>query len=310
MNGWRKSLIMILLVGFAFTLPGRGQSGNAEDEQIVFNVTVIDKSGQFIKQLGSENFKLYIDDAVQPITSFSAEDAPATIGILVDRSGSIKSDEIDNLPGLLTNFIDNGNPNNEYFLMTFSETPSLLVELTQNADLLARSIQKLSTTKPKGNTSFNDALKFGLEKISSGKFKKKVMIVISDALDNTSKTDFGGIRRAVKKSDVILYNFGLLDPEKRTEFGPWQYARIEELTAICGGKAFAAHNVSRLNKFLLETVEELRTQYTIGFKPDKTSEKNTKETWHKIKVNVEIPLPAAKTWKPYVYTRTGYYSGN
>jgi Ca-activated chloride channel family protein len=292
---------------FAITVCAQSLKTNAEDEQILLNVTVMTKNGDLITGLKAENFKVYDEKTLQPLTFFSAEDVPMSVGILVDKSESVRDVSMPSIQQALMSFVNRSNPENEYFLMSFNTIQDLLLDNTQNGKILLQAIEKLTTIKSTGNTKFYDAVQVGLEKVIKGKYQKKVLIILSDGVDNQSKNDLGDIEKLIKQKDVLLYNLNInyvyFDRLLETQFQVFSL-----LTKLSGGKSYILQKTSNYNEILYRTAEELRSQYTIGYKINKIKHKDNKEKWNKVEVKVEIPSSITNIGKPYISSREGYYS--
>ncbi|HMS39602.1 MAG TPA: VWA domain-containing protein [Pyrinomonadaceae bacterium] len=276
-----------------------------KSEQVLFNVTVTNKKGEWINGLKAENFKIYDEKKLQPITFFSTEDVPVSIGILVDRSESVGNSKLSVIQQGLTSFVNKSNPQNEYFLMTFNANQELLLDYTQGNDVILKTIEKLPATALQGNTKFYDALQTALEKISKAKNEKKVLLIISDAMDNESKNDFGDIKKSIKLSNVMIYSLNIMDGrDSATQTGSIAQAFSDEISKLSGGKSYFPESHKDAVKFLFQTAEELRNQYVIGFK---AAEKTDKEQWHDVEIKVEVPKSSGNVGKVNVRTRKTYY---
>ncbi len=274
-------------------------------EQVLFNVTVTNKKGDWVTGLEAENFKIYDEKKLQPITFFSTEDIPVSVGILVDRSESVGDSKLSTVQQGLTSFVNKSNPKNEYFLTTFNVNQELLLDYTQGNDAILKTIEKLPATALQGNTKFYDALQTALEKFSKAKNEKKVLLIISDAMDNESENDFSDIRKSIKQSNVLIYTLNIMDGgNSATQIGSIAQAFSDEISKLSGGKSYFPESHKDAVKFLFQTAEEVRSQYIIGFK---ATEKTNKEQWRDVEIKVEIPKSLENIGKVNVRTRKTYY---
>ena len=231
-------LLRIFGVFLVFTTAAlaQNQKPTVEDEQVLFNVTVTTKKSDWIIGLKSENFKVYDEKNLQPITFFSSEDVPISVGILVDKSQSTDGILAPAIRQALSKFVNKSHSDDEYFLMTFNVTQELLLDNIQDKNAVLQAIEKLPTIKSQGNTSYYDAIRVGLEKVSKGKYTHKVLIILSDGMNNESKIDFGDIKKIIKQSDVLLYNINLTNSsDAGYSFGMQALAFSEELVGLSGG---------------------------------------------------------------------------
>lgn len=297
-------LSLIVLI----TVQAQKSSANSQSNQVLFNVTVTTKKGDWVTGLKAENFKVYDEKNLQPITFFSSEDAPVSVGILIDKSGSTDAVLFSDIEQALTKFINKSHPNNEYFLMSFSVTQDLLQDNTQDRKKVLQAVEKLQTIKPYGNTKFYDAVQAGIEKISKGRHGKKVLLILSDGIDNESKNDYADIRKLIRQSDVLLYSINpVTDKLAGTTEVNTAFAVRDELTNFSGGKAYNSQTTRELNEILYRIAEELQSQYVIRFTSGMDTDQNKKASWRKVKVTLNVPNDS-KIGKHNVRTREGYHS--
>ncbi len=299
------SKIFVLLAVFTTTSLAQNQKLNNETQEIRFNVTVTTKKGDWVSGLKAENFKIYDEKTLQPITFFSAEDAPASVGILVDKSDSALLIGKPEIQQDLADFVNKSHSGNEYFLMAFNLTEGILSSDFQDKTTILKSIENLSAVKRQGNTILFDAVKAGIEKISKGKHAKKVLLVLSDWSDNSSKANLGDIKKAVKNSDVLFYSLNIVDSRDAGSFGQMQsFVNSDDIAQSSGGKCFYPQNFSKVTENFLKIAEEIRNQYVISFN---AAEKEAKEKWRNVEIKVEIPTNLGNLGKVNVRSRKGYY---
>ena len=259
---------------------------------MLVRVTVTDPLNRYVVGLDKDHFRVFEDKVEQTITHFSNDSASISVGIILDASGSM-GDNILSARTSVMRFLQQGNPNDEYFLVTFNERSTLVQDFTGHSETIQNQI---SATNPGGRTALFDAIYLGLEKMKSGTNEKKALIVITDGEDNSSRYTFSEVRDYVKESDVQIYAIG-----ERGELG---YGRgiINEVVRLTGGRAFFPHNFKQLDYFVDLIHTELRNQYVLGFVP---SDKEFDGEWRKLKVELEPPegLP-----KLNVRAREGYFA--
>ncbi len=279
------STIVLLLFGSSLLTTAQ------ENTEIAVNVAVeSDKSG-FIPNLKAEDFRIKLGKTIQKITSVQIKDEPVSFGILVDISGSTGKDRHAKNPGLklyvegLKQFINKSNAVNEYFISTFNTTTYPLINNTQSRDAVIQALTKLPDVNPSGNTSFYDVIGNGLEKLSTSKFKKRVLLVVSDGTDNSSKSSFSDVSKILKSSNVLLYSVSF-DPGGFAGFDAIQgFAFLDNLTSLSGGKSLYVKKADSIDATFVGISDEIRSQYTIGFIPSEPKNGEFK----KIKVEVNLP---------------------
>jgi Ca-activated chloride channel family protein len=279
-----------------------------------FNVSVWSSKKGFLNDLTYKDFEVYDEREKQEILFFSRNNAPVSVGILLDLSGSMRfseSSKYNEIPFVvegLISFINKSNPQNEYFIVGFAKDASVLLDTTQNKKEIENALKTILTIKPDGNTSVYDALDLGFEKISKGKFDKKVLLVISDGMDNNSdKYDFGDIKKINRKENALIYMVNFItnfrDSGSLEMIG--SVAQFETLTENSGGRIFYPKNRGEVIGSFELLAEELKNQYIIGF----ASNSSEKDKWRDIKIEFNLPKEKKKEYgKIYVRAANGYYS--
>jgi Ca-activated chloride channel homolog len=271
-----------------------------EVDLVLVPVTITDQMDRLITGLDKNNFQVFEGKQQQEIKHFSSEDAPISLGIIFDMSGSMAS-KIERAREAVVEFCKSANPQDEFFMITFSDTPQLSADFTRNVDDVQN---KLLMTVPKGRTALLDALYLGMHKMRQAKNQKKALLIISDGGDNHSRYTEGEIKSLVKEADVMIYSIGIYDhyfPTVEERLGPELLSEVSEVT---GGRSFTIDNPNDLPDVAAKIGTELRNQYVLGYRPEKQMRDGK---WHKIKVKIRIPkgLPPLQ-----VYARTGYYAAS
>jgi len=265
---------------------------------VLVPVTVTDDSHRMVLGLDKENFQIFENKQSQPLQTFSRTDMPISIGLIFDTSGSM-STKIDRAREAVGAFLKTANPQDEFFVITFADTPSGLVDFTTSTEEVQN---KLLFATPRGMTSLLDAIYLGVSKLRQAQYSKKALLIISDGGDNHSRYTERDVKNIVKESDVMVYAIGVYDRYFRTEeerLGPGLLSDISELT---GGRSFSLDNLNDLPDVASKIGVELRNQYVLGYRPTKAARDGK---WHKIKVKLLAPkgLPPLQ-----VYARQGYYA--
>ncbi len=265
---------------------------------VLVPVTITDPMNRLVTGLEKENFMLTDNGKQQEIRHFSSEDAPVSLGVIFDVSGSM-SDKIDKSRDAVVEFFRTANPQDEFFLITFSDKPELLADFTQSVE----DIQgKLVYAVPKGRTALLDAIYLGMNRMQKAKQQKKALLIISDGGDNHSRYTENEIRSMVKEADVQIYGIGLFDRDFKTAEEREGPALLSEITEVTGGRTFTIDNPNELADVATKIGIELRNQYVLGYRPTNPARDGK---WRKIKVKLIPPkgLPPL-----HVYAKTGYYA--
>ncbi len=266
------------------------ENRNPADEKIVIGtrlvnvrVTALDSHNRFMTGLSREHFDVFDNQVKQQIAHFSDEDAPLSLGIIYDVSGSMEK-HISRSLAALRRFIETSHEDDDFFLITFNNRANLAQDFTTSADQLLR---RLTVAAPKGATAVYDAVYLGLEKLRQGRHPRKALLIISDGQDNNSRYSFKELRNLIKEADVQIYAIGITSfmADSLARFGR---SVLEEITEVTGGRAFFpdADRETGLIEICTRIALELRHQYTLGFYPTSTA---PDAKWHKLKVRVKVP---------------------
>jgi Ca-activated chloride channel family protein len=267
-------------------------------DMVLVPVTVTDPMNRLVTGLEKEDFQIYENNGQQKIASFASEDAPVSIGIIFDLSGSMSSKLIRARESILQ-FIKTANPQDEFFVIGFNDRPELIEDFTNSVeDIQAR----LATVRSGHRTALLDAIYYGMAKMKDARHERKALLVVSDGGDNRSRYTEGEVRAEVREADVEMYSIGIFDPyaatpEERT--GP---QLLNDLSEETGGRLFRVDDIAEMGDIAEKISTELRNQYVIGFKPKDLTRDGK---WRKVKVKITPPqgLPPLT-----VHARTGYYA--
>jgi Ca-activated chloride channel homolog len=266
---------------------------------VLVPMTVTDSvNNRLVTGLEKENFTVYDNNAEQTIKSFSTEDAPISIGVVFDLSGSMSS-KFTRARKALTEFLRTSNPQDEFFVVGFNDRPAVIVDYTSEVDDVEARMVML---KPENRTALIDAIYLGVSKLRQAKYDRKALLIISDGGDNRSRYTEGELRKVVRESDVQIYSIGIFDTYAATteeQLGP---ILLDDICGMTGGRLFKVNDVTELADIAARISEELRNQYVIGYTP---SDMKHDGNWRKLKVRLSPPpgLPQLT-----VHFRQGYYA--
>ena len=265
---------------------------------VLVPVTVTDPRQRLVTGLRAENFQLFEGKKAQEIRHFSSEDVPVSIGIVLDSSGSMRT-KMSRVREAVNQFCEAANPQDEFFMIEFSDVPRLATDFTSVPEELEK---ELLYTQPKGRTALLDAIYMGLHKMKDARYAKKALLIISDGGDNHSLYMEKDVKAAAKESDVMIYAIGTFDrylPTPEEMRGP---ALLSEIAEPTGGRAFSLENEMELPAVALHIGRELRTQYVLGYRPEQMPRDGK---WHKIEVKLRLPKKLAFL---RAHAKRGYYA--
>ena len=265
---------------------------------VLVPVTITDPLNRLVTGLDKANFQLFEGNSAQEIRTFSSEDAPVSLGVIFDSSGSMSS-KMDRAKDAVMEFFKTANPQDEFFMITFSDEPEEVSDFTSSVDEIQN---KLVFAVPRRRTALLDAIYMGVSKMRHAKYPKKALLIISDGGDNHSRYTENEIRSIVKEADVMIYAIGIYDRYASAEEERLGPQLLSDITELSGGRAFTIDNPNDLGDVATKIGVELRNQYVLGYHPSKVVRDGK---WRKIKVKLLPPkgLPPLR-----VYARTGYYA--
>lgn len=268
---------------------------------VLIPVTVTDPLNRFVTGLDKEHFQVFEDKEEQQLLQFSSEDAPLSIGVVFDASGSM-GDKLVKSRQAVAQFFRTANPEDEAFLVTFNDRAELAQPLTHD---LSEIQSRLSFTQSKGKTALLDAIYLALHQMKKAQNPRKALLVISDGGDNNSRYTESEIKNLVREADVQIYAIGIYEPmgsRMRTAeelAGPGLLTDVAEQT---GGRQYAIDNLNDLPDVAAKIGIELRNQYVLGYSPA-NQERDGK--YRKVQVKLVQPrgLPSLRA-----HWRMGYYA--
>lgn len=270
-------------------------------ELVLINVTVTDPLNRFVTGLQKEQFRLYEDKVQQKIISFSSEDAPISIGLVFDDSGSM-GEKLQKSRLAAAQFFKTSNPNDEYFLVQFNNRPVLTVPFTTDT---AKIQSALTFSQSKGRTALLDAVYLAMHQMKYAQNARKAILIISDGGDNNSRYTETEIKNAVREADVQIFAIGIFEPlgdRGRTPEEAEGPSLLSQLARQTGGRMYPVTNIAELPDIAAKIGTELRNEYVIGYTP-KNQTRDGKYRRVKVKLDPPRGLPPLKA-----YYRLGYYA--
>src|SRR6476646_233171 len=264
--------------------------------EVVLPVIVTDTRRHIVTKLDKNNFQVFEDGQPQTIVRFSREDVPVSIGIVVDNSGSMRTKRSAVTKAVL-NLIQASNPQDEAFVVNFNDDSYLDQDFTNSTSPLREALNQVDS---RGGTALYDAVIASADHLAKGaKKEKKVLLVITDGVDNESRESLeSAIRKVQDDQGPIIYTIGILGDEpgiKRAK------RALQSLSDQTGGVAFFPKDLQEVDEISQEVARDIRNQYSITYKPT-----NPRTNGGYRKVRVEARAPGYKDLQ--VRTRDGYFA--
>jgi len=270
---------------------------SVKTDLVTLPVTVVDRRGGIVAGLRQEDFTVYDSGERQTIQFFTSEDAPATIGLVIDSSGSMRGRRHD-VTAAAAAFADMSHPLDEFFTVNFNEAVWLglprPVAFTEDMDQLYAA---LSSAPAQGMTALYDAVDRALDHLQLGTRDRKALIVVSDGGDNASSRTLDAVLEHARGSSAVIYAVSLVDPNDQDA----KPGRLKKLARETGGHVFTPKSADEVMRVFAQIAREIRSGYTIGFLPPDTPDAGFR--------TVRVVADAGGNRQLIVRTRAGYYAG-
>jgi VWFA-related protein len=269
---------------------------------VLIPVTVTDPLNRFVTGLDKDNFRLFEDKEEQTVTQFSSEDAPLSVGLVFDTSGSMGNKLMKSRQAAAA-FFRTANPEDEFSLVQFNDRAELVIPFTTQSEEIQN---RLTFTQSKGKTALLDAVYLALDNMrQKAKNPRKALLIISDGGDNSSRYTESEVKNLVREADVQIYAIGIFEPAShrgRTAEELAGPSLLGEMAEQTGGRHFPIENVNELPDVAAKIGIELRNQYILGYSP---ANQQRDGKYRKVQVKLVQPrgLPPLRA-----FWRMGYYA--
>jgi VWFA-related protein len=264
-------------------------------------VTVLDHDDQSVAGLERERFKVFEDRVEQVISHFAMEDAPITIGFVLDASASMR-DKLPQSREAVVKFLNAANAGDEFFLVQFNDQVELAADVTTSTEDVKRQLMFI---RPTGRTALLDAIQFAVRGMRKASNARRALIIVSDGGDNCSRYTVSELKNLVREADVQIYALGIFDSSGGRSLAPEELAGPALLRAVAkqsGGHLFEIENINQLPEVAAKIGEALRTQYVLGYAP-KAVQRDGK--YHRVEVKLAQTKGSRKLQASW---RRGYYA--
>jgi Ca-activated chloride channel homolog len=273
---------------------------HADVDLVLVPVVVTDALNRPVLDLQAKDFAVYENDQRQQVEFFSTEDAPISVGMILDFSKSM-TDKFDTERAAVSEFFKNANPEDDYFAIAISDRPTLIADSTQSIDDLE---QKLGLAIPAGNTALLDAIYLGVSRMRLARYQRRALLIISDGGDNHSYYNGREIRALAEEADVLMYSIGIFDnmpvPVFKTIEEKLGKRLLTGITEMTGGRTIAADDRDKVPGIAAAISRELRQQYVLAYRSNNPSHDGK---WRKIRVRM---MSAVNLRSLHLHYKQGY----
>jgi Ca-activated chloride channel family protein len=265
---------------------------------VLVPVTLMDRRGAIVTGLERQHFTVLDDDKPQVISSFSYENVPCTIGVVLDKSGSMRY-KLDGAKALADEVIAASEAEDRTFLMTVSDRPEVGTAITADPNIVRVGIHEAQAG---GSTALIDTVYLALKRLRSAPTPRKALLVLSDGMDNHSRFSRTELLRVAMEADIQVYTVWMGTPARpKRPISPELrdgYSLSRDLAARTGGLQYVMESPADIRQISSGLSRVLRDQYVLGYIAPRYDEPGK---WHQIKVKLDVP-------KVSVYARNGHYS--
>ena len=289
-----KFLILLLIFG-CFLLPVFAQNEdeviNIESSVVILNASVSDTGGRTVSGLKQTQFKVFEDGKEQKIDFFQSEETPFAAVILLDTSGSMET-RVSMARSAAINFLDGLRPDDVAAIYNFDSKVKLVQDFSNSRDITER----IFDLKADGYTALNDAIYQAARELAKRAEKRKAIIVLSDGADNKSGRSADRALKAALAENVTIYTVDMSAIDTGGRERMQSQGALKNFAEKSGGYFVATPGGEAMRDAFKDIVEELGTQYTLGYQPSNTKKDGK---WRSIEVRVARPNLNIRTRKGY-----------
>src|SRR5262245_49748958 len=273
---------------------GQGETISLETNLVVVNVTVTDANDRYVSGLKPDDFKIFEDNTQQKISSFGLEETAFAATIMLDISGSMEH-KITLTRASCTYFVDRIREGDTFSIYSFGGSKvTMYQDFTEIRDIP----DKLWDLRAQGSTPLYDAIVTGSDALIKRPEKRRAILIVSDGADTNSRASVDQALRKAAAAQVAIYGVDMSDPLVGASSRNTGAEVLKMLANKTGGRFFRVPGGSQLRDSFVQTVEELRNQYTLTYD---SSNERFDGRWRSIEVRVARP-------QLNIRARQGYYA--
>jgi Ca-activated chloride channel homolog len=293
----RRSFLAAALAAPGLLAQDQDPVFRSDTRLVVLHATVVDAKGNIVIDLPQSAFKVYENNAEQPIKIFRREDVPVSLGVIVDNSGSMRLRR-NKVESAALQMVKASNRQDEVFIVNFNDDAFLDIDFTADVKKMEEGLTRIDA---RGGTAMYDAISMSIDHLKAkAKRDKKVLMLITDGADTASRTSLEKLVSQTHTTDAVVYAIALLNDEIPREAKKAKRA-LETITKASGGLCFFPKTLEEVDALALEVAKDIRNQYVIAYSP---TVQELDGTFRQIRVTANGPN------RPMVRTRSGYYAGS
>ncbi len=289
---------MLVLAGVGIPLAAQDAPPTvfrSDSRLVVLHATVLDSEGRLVTNLQQSAFHVFENGAEQDVKVFRREDAPVSICLIIDDSGSM-TNKRERVAAAAMALVEASHPDDEVCVVHFNEKAYLDLDFTHDRKTLGDGLSRFDS---KGTTAMRDAVRLGIEHMQRRAAEdKKVLILVTDGEDNTSQVSRDYIIQAAQQSGVLIYAIGILNEIDDDQTHRAQH-ELDALTQATGGQSYYLKDSSEAGSTAVQIAHNIRNQYTLAYSP---SNQALDGRYRRIQVKATGPAPLT------VLTRSGYFA--
>ena len=267
---------------------------------VLVNVTVLDSNDRPVTGLTRDRFHVAADGREQPIRFFAHENAPLSLGVVLDTSGSMRPNWRQ-AREMLALFCENLEPADELFLVTLDRAPHLAADYSRDCSGIR---DNLLTVQPRGLTALLDAIPLAAGHLKQARNSRHALLLISDGGENASRARYAEIRNLAREAGAQIYTATLNLDSLFDHAGYYDGLRgpslLHDLATISGGRSFAIDQSRHIAATAAAMAREMHDQYLLGFQSPDPAEDGK---FHRLAVTVQRDPDAPRLT---LFYRRGY----
>jgi VWFA-related protein len=274
-----------------------GRTFRTDVEVTTITATVFDADGRLATDLARDDFTVFEDGDPQPITHFTSDRVPISLGLVLDVSDSMFGRRLEEARGAVARFLfELLAPEDEFFVEAFNHRPYVLTAWTRDAEVTQRTLGSLIAS---GGTAAYDAVLAALPMFARRSNQRAAALLISDGADTASDAAVRDVRSALLRSDAFLYAIAVDPPGRHAINAGVNPQALRELTDPSGGRTEVVASTAALTDATSRIAEELNSQYLLGY----ASTRKADGKYHSIRVRVKEQGFRVRARSGYVATR-------